>query len=65
MRTYLVVSGVIFGAVALMHILRLSLNWPVDLAGWMVPLWFSWIGLVVAGALCIWGFRLAAKSTSP
>ncbi len=65
MRTYLVVSAVAFSAVALMHILRLSLNWPVDLAGWTVPLWFSWIGLVVAGALCIWGFRLAAKTTSP
>lgn len=61
MRTYLVVSAVVFGAVALMHILRLSLNWPVDLAGWAVPLWFSWIGLVVAAALCIWGFRLAFK----
>ncbi len=65
MRTYLVVSGVIFGAIALMHILRLSLDWPVNLAGWAVPLWLSWIGLLVAGALCIWGLRLAAKSTGP
>ena len=63
MRAYLVVSGVIFGAVALLHILRLSLNWPVDLAGWAVPLWFSWVGLIVTGALCIWAFRLAAKRT--
>lgn len=62
MRIYLVVSAVVFGAVALMHILRLSLNWPADLAGWTVPLWLSWIGLVVAGALCVWGFRLAVKA---
>jgi hypothetical protein len=65
MRTYLVVSGVIFGAVALAHILRLSLGWPVELAGWAVPLWFSWLGLLVAGALCVWGLRLAAKRTTP
>ena len=65
MRAYLLVSGVIFGAVALLHILRLSLNWSVDLAGWAVPFWFSWIGLIVAGALCIWAFRLAAKRTGP
>jgi hypothetical protein len=65
MRTYLVVSGVIFGAVALMHILRLSLNWQAEVAGWSVPLWISWLGLGVAGALCAWGLRLAAKRTAP
>jgi len=58
MRTYLVISGVIFGAVALMHVLRLSLNWQVEVAGWSVPLWISWVGLGVAGALFIWAIRL-------
>ena len=65
MRAYLLVSGVIFGAVALLHVLRLALDWPVQLAGWPVPLWFSWIGLAVAGTLCIWAVHLAASRTSP
>ena len=61
MRAYLAVSGTLFGIVALMHVLRLVQDWPVQLAGWPVPLWVSWIGVLVAGGLCLWGFRLAAK----
>jgi len=59
MRTYLVVSGVLFGAVALAHLLRLIYGWPVQLGAEVVPMWISAIGLAVAGALCIWGFALA------
>ena len=59
MRTYLLTSGVIFGVVALVHVLRLALGWPAEIAGWSVPMWVSWIAIVVAGALCVWAFRLA------
>jgi len=59
MRTYLVVSGVLFGAVALLHLLRLTYGWPVQIGAEVVPMWISVIGLVVAGGLCIWAFALA------
>lgn len=42
MRTYLQISGTLFGVIAFGHLLRLFLHWPVDLAGHMVPLWASW-----------------------
>ena len=61
MRAYLAVSGTLFGIVALMHVLRLVQDWPVQFAGWTVPLWVSWIGVLVAGGLCLWGFRLAGR----
>ena len=61
MKAYVLVSGVIFGLVALLHVLRLFMNWPVQLGAWTVPLWLSWIGVAVAGALCIWAIRLAMK----
>jgi len=59
MRTYLVVSRVLFGAVALLHLLRLIYGWPVQIGAEVVPMWISVIGLVVAGGLCIWAFALA------
>ena len=59
MRTYLVVSAVLFGAVALAHLLRLIYGWPVQIGAEGVPLWLSVIGLVVAGGLCAWAFVLA------
>ena len=38
-------------AVALFHVLRIFLGWPAVIGGWTVPMWLSWSGLVVAGAL--------------
>ncbi len=29
----------------------LYMDWPVMIGGWSVPMWVSWIGLVVAGGL--------------
>ncbi len=58
-RTYFVISGVIFGGVALLHLLRLINHWEVVLGPWTMPLCLSWLGLVVAGALSLWAFRLA------
>ena len=58
MRAYLQISGALFGLIALAHLHRLLRHWPVDLAGHMVPLWASWVGLLLAGGLSIWAFRL-------
>jgi hypothetical protein len=58
MRAYLQISGALFGFVALAHLHRLFRQWPVDLAGRMVPLWASWLGLLLAAGLSIWAFRL-------
>lgn len=51
------VAAVIFGIVALGHAARLVLALPVLLGTTPVPVWLSWVGLIVAGALCVWGFR--------
>jgi hypothetical protein len=58
MRAYLQVSGALFGIIAVAHLLRLLRHWPIDLGGHVVPLWASWLGLVLAGALSIWALRL-------
>ena len=58
MRTYIQISGVLFGVIALLHIVRLLLDWPAQIAGWDVPLWISWIAIFLAGALCAWAFSV-------
>jgi rhodanese-related sulfurtransferase len=50
-KTFSIVAGVIFAAVALFHLVRIYMDWPVMIGGWSVPMWVSWIGLVVAGGL--------------
>ena len=58
MRAYLQISGTLFGLIAVGHLLRLFRHWPVDLAGYAVPLWVSWIGLLLTGGLSFWALHL-------
>ena len=48
-QSYLRVAGAIFALVALAHLLRAVMDWPILIAGWMVPIWLSWLAFVVAG----------------
>lgn len=60
-KLYFILSGGLFGLIALGHILRLVNQTPVQLGSWSVPLSLSWLGLFVAGFLCLWALRLARK----
>ena len=58
---YIVVSGAIFGVVAAVHAVRAVYGWPVQIDGLVIPMWVSWVGVVVAGSLCAWAFRSGRK----
>ena len=60
-KTFTIIAGAIFAAVALLHLLRIFFGWPAVLGGWTVPMWVSWIGLVVAGGLSYFGLSLAMR----
>ena len=62
MRAYIWISGTLFGAIALVHALRLLQGWPVEVAGRIVPIWISGVGLLVAGTLFIWAFRVCGQA---
>ena len=61
-KTFVTISAVIFGLVALLHLLRLVMGWSVGIESWTVPMWVSWLGLLVAGSLSLYGARLAMRS---
>jgi hypothetical protein len=56
-KSYIVVSGLIFGFVALAQVLRAAMQLPVQVGGFEIPVWASWVAAVVAGSLCVWAFR--------
>ena len=60
-KTFDIVAGAIFAAVALLHILRILMGWPAMIGGWNVPMWVSWIGLAVAGGLSYFGLSLGMR----
>jgi len=64
MRTYTIVTGIIFGVLALAHVGRLFLDWPVQVAGWTLPMWVSWIAIIGTGALSAWAFSVVDRAPS-
>jgi uncharacterized membrane protein YbhN (UPF0104 family) len=61
-RTFNVVASVIFAVVALLHLLRIYMGWPIVIGSWTAPMWVSWIALVVAGGLSYFGLSLARQA---
>jgi hypothetical protein len=61
-RTFNVLASVIFAVVALLHLLRIYMGWPIVIGSWTAPMWVSWIGLIVAGGLSYSGLSLATRS---
>jgi len=61
-KAFATIAAVIFALVALLHLLRLVMGWSVVIDSWTVPMWVSWVGLVVAGGLSYYGARRAMHS---
>jgi len=61
MKLFLRLVSLVFALVVLGHALRLAFDWPITLAGWTVPMWLSWVAIVVAGALSLWAFSLSDR----
>jgi hypothetical protein len=56
-NAYPVVSGVVFGLLALLQGVRAFNQWPVQVSRFQVPVLASWLVAIVAGCLCVWAFR--------
>ena len=54
---YVVVSGAFFGVVAVFQAVRALNQWPVHVGTLEIPVWASWIAMIIAGSLCTWAFR--------
>lgn len=56
-QNYLRLSGIIFGLVAVFHLIRIVFNWSVVIGPYDIPVWISYIGLVVAAILSYFGCK--------
>jgi hypothetical protein len=55
------VAGTVFGIVAAAHALRLATRAKLVIAGWEVPLGINALGVLIAGGLCLWLWRLSRQ----
>ena len=56
-KNFAMLAAAIFAIVALAHIARLFYDWPVTIGTLSIPMWASWVGVVVAALLAWLGFR--------
>lgn len=61
-RKYVVVSGVIFGFIALAQLIRAVNQVPVQVGGVDIPVWISWLAVVLTGGMCAWAFASSGKN---
>lgn len=50
-------AGVIFLLVSFLHLMRLIFKIEVIVAGFVLPLWLSFIGFAIAILLFVWMFK--------
>ncbi len=60
-KTIHLVAAVIFALIALLHLLRLVYSIPVIFGTWQVPVWLSFIAVLVGGYLAIILWKSAKK----
>ncbi len=58
-KTFFLIVGVLLGIVAILHFLRLIFGIDINLGGWNMPIWLSWIGTIVTGYLSYISFHFA------
>lgn len=56
-KSFLTVSGTIFLIVGAVHFLRIINSWEANIGTWAVPMWLSWVVLLLLGYLAYQGLR--------
>ncbi len=60
-KTYFLTTAIIFLIITVLHVLRLTLGWSAVIGGWEIPIWLSWIALILAGYLSYKGLKFSGK----
>ena len=59
MKPFTTIAVAIFTLMAIVHLLRLAFGWEVVVTGYVIPVWWSAVGIVVAGGLALMVWREA------
>ncbi len=57
MKPATTIAVVLLALVALAHVLRVAFGVPANVGGWVVPMWVSYIGVLLPGGLAYFVYR--------
>jgi hypothetical protein len=61
-RTFSIVIGVFFSLITLLHIGRVAFGWNVTVGNAVIPMWASWIAIVVGAYFAYQSFKLGRNA---
>ena len=56
-KSYYSVTGIIFLIIALLHLLRIFNSWSAEIGTVTMPMWASWVAVLLAGCLAYHGLK--------
>jgi|GEM_PF-465079 len=59
--TFTRTSGGVFLVIMLFHLARVVQGWEGTINGWAIPMWFSYLAVLVTGYMAVNGLRLGKK----
>ena len=59
----LMIAGIIFGFISIMHLLRSLFTVQIIIANYVIPMWVSWLGFIIALILSILMFKARTNKT--
>lgn len=60
-KNFSLLTAVIFLLIFILHGLRLIYGWEAVIGTFAVPIWLSWLALIISGILAYQGFKLSKK----
>jgi hypothetical protein len=52
------ITGIIFSLIAAIHLLRIFYGWDAVIGGWSLPMWPSWLAVIIAVFIAYNAFKL-------
>jgi len=60
-QTFFLVAGIFFSLASLLHLLRILYSLSVIVGTVEIPLWFSYIAVILLGFLSFWAFKFSKR----
>ncbi len=56
-KNYFIVVSLVFLLAFVLHLIRAVRGWNLTIENASIPVWISWIAVVISGVLCWQGFK--------
>ncbi|MBI2100844.1 MAG: hypothetical protein HYT47_02390 [Candidatus Vogelbacteria bacterium] len=60
-RKYFVITSMIFTLIGILHLVRIIKGYEAQIGSFVIPLWVSWLAVILALILATAGSKLARK----